>query len=63
MFQREGWQHNSKKIYRIYKPMEPQLRNRTLKQSVKARLSEDREEVSQASAKSGPWTLSSISWQ
>lgn len=48
MLQRDGWQHNVKKTYRIYKEMGLQLRNKTPKRRVKAKLREDRKDAVQA---------------
>jgi putative transposase len=39
---REGWRINVKKVYRIYREMGLQLRNKTPKRRVKAKLREDR---------------------
>jgi putative transposase len=39
---REGWQVNAKRIYRLYREMGLQLRNKTPKRRVKAKLREDR---------------------
>jgi putative transposase len=49
MLKCEGWQHNVQKNYSIYNGMNPCLKNETPKQRVKAKLREDRKEVSQAS--------------
>tara|TARA_R110002050_G_scaffold274566_1_gene419027 strand:+ start:1578 stop:1769 length:192 start_codon:yes stop_codon:yes gene_type:complete len=38
VLQREGWSVNAKKTYRIYKEMGLQLRNKTPKRRVKAKL-------------------------
>ena len=48
MLQRDGWQHNVKKTYRVYKEMGLQLRNKTPKRRVKAKLREDRKEATQS---------------
>ena len=42
---REGWDINAKKTYRIYKELGMQLRNKTPKRRVKAKLREDRREA------------------
>ena len=47
MLQRDGWQHNVKKTYRICKEMGLQLRNKTPKRRVKAKLREDRKDAIQ----------------
>ena len=43
LLRREGWHVNHKRTYRIYKEMGLQLRNRTPKRRVKAKLREDRQ--------------------
>ena len=45
LLRREGWEINAKKTYRVYKELGMQLRNRTPKQRVKAKLREDRKEA------------------
>lgn len=42
LLRREGWGLNAKKTYRIYKELGMQLRNKTPKRRVKAKLREDR---------------------
>lgn len=42
MLRREGWEVNHKRVYRIYKEMGLQLRNKSPKRRVKAKLREDR---------------------
>ena len=42
LLRREGWQVNMKRTYRIYKAQGLQLRNKTPKRRVKAKLREDR---------------------
>lgn len=42
LLRREGWQVNAKRIYRLYKEMGLQLRNKTPKRRVKAKLRDDR---------------------
>lgn len=44
---REGWVVNPKRIYRLYKEMGLQLRNKTPKRRVKAKLREDRTDATQ----------------
>ena len=44
MLQREGWTINHKKTRRIYNELGLQLRNKTPKRRVKAKLREDRKE-------------------
>ena len=48
LLRREGWQVNPKRIYRLYKEMGLQLRNKTPKRRVKAKLREDRSEATQS---------------
>ncbi|MDA0652717.1 MAG: IS3 family transposase, partial [Proteobacteria bacterium] len=45
LLRREGWMINQKKTYRIYKELGMQLRNKTPKRRVKAKLREDRAEA------------------
>ena len=42
LLRREGWEVNAKRIYRLYKEMGMQLRNKTPRRRVKAKLREDR---------------------
>jgi putative transposase len=42
LLRREGWRVNPKRIYRLYKELGLQLRNKTPKRRVKAKLREDR---------------------
>lgn len=42
LLRRDGWNVNAKRIYRLYKEMGLQLRNKTPKRRVKAKLREDR---------------------
>jgi putative transposase len=48
MLQREGWVVNHKKVRRLYNEMGLQLRNKTPKRRVKAKLREDRKDATQA---------------
>lgn len=48
LLRREGWQVNAKRIYRLYNEMGLQLRNKTPKRRVKAKLREDRVEATQS---------------
>lgn len=43
LLQREGWMINQKKTYRIYRELGMQLRNKTPKRRVKAKLRDDRQ--------------------
>ena len=45
VLERGGWRNNIKKVYRIYKELGRQLRNKTPKGSVKAKLRDDRAEA------------------
>ena len=45
VLRREGWNVNIKKVYRIYNEMGLQLRNKTPKRRVKAKLRDDRAEA------------------
>lgn len=46
LLKREGWAVNGKQIYRLYKELGLQLRNKTPKRKVKAKLREDRQPAS-----------------
>ena len=48
LLRREGWQVNAKRIYRLYNEMGLQLRNKTPKRRVKAKLREGRVEATQS---------------
>ena len=45
LLEREGWRINIKKTYRIYNALGLQLRNKTPKRRVKAKLRDDRAEA------------------
>ena len=45
LLDREGWGINVKKVYRIYKELGMQLRNKTPKRREKAKLRDDRAEA------------------
>lgn len=45
LLDREGWDINIKKVYRIYRELGTQLRNKTPKRRVKAKLRDDRAEA------------------
>jgi putative transposase len=47
LFRREGWRINPKRVYRLYREMGLQLRNKTAKRRVKAKLREDRQSATQ----------------
>ena len=48
MLHREGSRLNAKKVYRIYNELGLQLRNKTPKRRVKAKLRDDRQPATQA---------------
>jgi putative transposase len=47
LLKREGWRVNPKRVYRLYKEMGLQLRNKTPKRRVKAKLRDDRAEATE----------------
>src|ERR1700712_1582043 len=47
LLQRDGWTINIKRVYRLYRELSLQLRNKTPKRRVKAKLREDRTEARQ----------------
>ena len=55
LLRREGWHINQKKTRRIYRELGLQLRNKTPKRRVKAKLREDRRKAT-ARTRPGPWT-------
>ena len=61
LLRREGWNVNAKRIYRLYNEMGLQLRNKTPKRRVKAKLREDRTEAT-GETKPGLWILCMTSW-
>ena len=48
LLRREGWRVNPKRVYRLYREMGLQLRNKTPKRRVKAKLREDRQPATRA---------------
>ena len=60
LLQREGWQNNHKRTRRIYRELGLQLRNKTPKRKVKAKLREDRV---QATAPYECWSMDFLSDQ
>jgi len=48
LLRREGWAVNTKRVYRLYRVMGLQLRNKAPKRRVKAKLREDRQSATQA---------------
>jgi putative transposase len=47
LLRREGWRVNPKRVYRLYRELGLQLRNKSPKRRVKAKLREDRREATQ----------------
>src|SRR5262245_33888865 len=43
LLRREGWRVNAKRVYRLYREMGLQLRNKTPERRIKAKLREDRQ--------------------
>ncbi len=62
LLRREGWHVNLKKTRRIYRELGLQLRNKTPKRRVKAKLREDRHKQPDRT-RPGPWTSCMISWR
>jgi putative transposase len=62
LLRREGWMINMKKTRRIYNELGLQLRNKTPKRRVKAKLREDRQ-VATGPNETGRWTSSTTSWR
>jgi len=54
LLRREGWLVNAKRVYRLYTEMGLQLRNKTPKRRVKAKLRKDRVEATQSN---GTWAM------
>lgn len=54
LLRREGWPVNVKRVYRLYHAMDLQLRNKTPKRKVKAKLREDRQP---AKSPNGVWAM------
>jgi putative transposase len=48
LLRREGWPVNAKRVYRLYREMGLQLRNKTPKRRVKAKLRDDRQPATRA---------------
>ena len=61
LLRREGWEVNVKRVCRLYREMGLQLRNKSPKRRVKAKLREDRSRRSRSRTRSGPWTSSTTS--
>jgi putative transposase len=47
LLRREGWRINPKRVYRLYREMGLQLRNKSPRRRVKAKLREDRQSAAQ----------------
>ena len=62
LLRREGWAVNVKRVYRLYRELGLQLRNKTPKRRVKAKLRDDRQ-CSVRSTRPGRWTSSMTSWR
>jgi putative transposase len=60
LLRREGWQVNPKRVYRLYCEMGLQLRNKTPKRRVKAKLREDGNRPHDRT-RPGRWTSFTIS--
>jgi putative transposase len=60
LLRREGWRVNPKRVYRLYREMGLQLRNKTPKRRVKAKLREDRQSATRPN-EPGRWTSFMIS--
>ena len=58
LLRREGWRVNAKRVCRLYREMGLQLRNKTPKRRVKAKLREEDERTRRPPTRSGRWTLS-----
>ena len=61
LLRREGWPINQKKTRRVYRELGLQLRNKTPRRRVKAKLREDRRNATRPNGP-GRWTLCMISW-
>jgi putative transposase len=63
LLQRDGWTINVKRVYRLYRELSLQLRNKTPKRRVKAKLREDRTQARQINE---TWAISrtttGLSW-
>ncbi len=60
LLRREGWGINAKRVYRLYHEMGLQLRNKTPKRRVKAKLRDDRKDATDVN-ETWRWILSTIS--
>ena len=58
LLRREGWRVNAKRVCRLYREMGLQLRNKTPKRRVKAKLRDDRRSGDGGRTRSGRWTSS-----
>ena len=62
LLRREGWRVNAKRVYRLYRELGLQLRNKTPKRRVKAKLREDRRRRRDRT-RPGRWTSCTTSWR
>ena len=62
LLRREGWLVNAKRIHRLYTEMGLQLRNKTPKRRVKAKLRDDRTAAVHPN-ETWPWILFMTSWR
>jgi transposase InsO family protein len=62
LLRREGWRVNAKRVYRLYREMGLQLRHKTPKRRVKAKLREDAAQRRDRT-RPGQWTLCTTSWR
>jgi hypothetical protein len=62
LLRREGWHVTPKRVYRLYREMGPQLRDKVSKRRVKAKLRQDRQPAMQANE---TWAMDFVmtSWQ
>ena len=57
LLRREGWRVNPKRVYRLYREMGLQLRNKTPKRRVKAKLREDRQSATSKQRRCGGYRV------
>jgi len=62
ILRRDGWHVNQKKVYRLYRELSLQLRNKTPNRRVKAKLREDRAPAIRRMM-CGRWTSFTTSWR
>jgi putative transposase len=61
LLRREGWRVSHKRVWRLYRELGLQLRHKTPKRRVKAKLREDRRPATRTN-ETGRWTLCMINW-